>query len=80
MQFLLTRFIVLTIFTYVENKKRGKNMNVYVVTYNTNDNPDRRMIWSVRKNKADAVEDLKEIKKMYGSFLADTEISEHPLD
>ena len=32
-------------------------MNVFVVTYNTNDKPDRRMIWSVRKNKADAEAD-----------------------
>lgn len=79
MQFLLTRFIVLTIFTYVENKKRGKNMNVFVVTYNTNDKPDRRMIWSVRANKEDAKADREKIIKQFGSFLADTEISEHPV-
>ena len=79
MQFLLTRFIVLTIFTYVENKKRGKNMNVFVVTYNTNDKPERRMIWSVRKDKKEAENDRQKIIKQFGSFLADTEISEHPV-
>lgn len=54
-------------------------MNVFVVTYNTNDKPDRRMIWSVRANKKDAESDRKKIIKQFGSFLADTEISEHSL-
>ena len=54
-------------------------MNVYVVTYNTNDKPERRMIWSVRQNKDDAMADRQKIIKQFGSFLADTEISEHPL-
>lgn len=54
-------------------------MNVFVVTYNTNDKPDRRMIWSVRANKKDAEFDRKKIIKQFGSFLADTEISEHSL-
>ena len=54
-------------------------MNVYVVTYNTNDKPERRMIWSVRKDKKNAEKDRQKIIKQFGSFLADTEISEHPL-
>lgn len=54
-------------------------MNVYVVTYNTNDKPDRRIIWSVRKDKKDAEADRQQIIKQFGDFLADTEISEHPL-
>lgn len=54
-------------------------MNVFVVTYNTNDKPDRRMIWSVRKKKEDAEADRQKIIKQFGFFLADTEISEHPL-
>ena len=51
-------------------------MNVFLVTYNTNDNPDRRMIWSVLKNKADAESDRQKIIKQFGFFLADTEIDE----
>lgn len=54
-------------------------MNVFVVTYNTNDNPERRMIWSVRKDKTDAEKDKKKIIKQFGSFLADCEIQEQPL-
>ena len=54
-------------------------MNVYVVTYNTNDKPDRRIIWSVRAKKEDAESDRQKIIKQFGSFLADTEISEHPV-
>lgn len=74
----MTTVIVLTIFTYVI-KREVKNMNVFVVTYNTNDKPDRRMIWSVRANKEDAKADREKIIKQFGSFLADTEISEHPV-
>ena len=69
---------VYTIFVYVKENKRY-NMNVFVVTYNTNDNPERRMIWSVRKNKTDAEKDKKKIIKQFGSFLADCEIQEQPL-
>lgn len=54
-------------------------MNVFVVTYNTTDKPDRRMIWSVRANKEDAKADREKIIKQVGSRLADTEISEHPV-
>ena len=54
-------------------------MNVFVVTYNTNDKPDRRMIWSVRKNKEDAESDRQKIIKQFGSLLADTEIDERPV-
>ena len=54
-------------------------MNVFVVTYNTNDKPERRMIWTVRANKADAESDRQKIIKQFGSFLSDTEISEHPV-
>lgn len=79
MHFLLTELRFLSIFTYVNNKTRGKNMNVFVVTYNTNDKPDRRMIWSVRANKDDAKADREKIIKQIGSRLADTEISEHPV-
>lgn len=75
----MTELRFLSIFTYVNNKTRGKNMNVFVVTYNTNDKPDRRMIWSVRANKDDAKADREKIIKQIGSRLADTEISEHPV-
>ena len=61
-------------------------MNVFVVTYNTNDKPDRRMIWGVYGSKATDKENHDEaekarqgIIKQFGSFLADTEISEHPV-
>ena len=54
-------------------------MNVYVVTYNTNDKPERRMIWSVRAKKEDAESDRQKIIKQFGSFLADTEIDERPV-
>ena len=54
-------------------------MNVFVVTYNTNDKPERRKIWSVRKDKADAEKDRKKIIKQFGSFLADSEIDERPV-
>ena len=54
-------------------------MHVFVVTYNTNDKPERRMIWSVRKDKADAEKDRKKIIKQFGSFLEDCEIQEQPL-
>jgi hypothetical protein len=55
-------------------------MNVYVVTYNTKDKPERRMIWKVRKSKKKAESDRQEIIKTFGDFLADTEIDERPLD
>ena len=53
---------------------------VYVLTYNTNDKPDRRMIWGVYKHH-DAAEAARQgIIKQYGSFLADTEIDEQEVE
>lgn len=47
---------------------------VYVLTYNTMDNPERRMIWGVYHDKDKAEENRQKIIKQFGSFLADTEI------
>lgn len=47
---------------------------VYVLTYNTNDKPERRMIWGVYHDKNKAEENRQKIIKQFGSFLADTEI------
>ena len=47
---------------------------VYVLTYNTMDDPERRIIWGVYHDKAKAEEIRQKIIKQFGSFLADTEI------
>ena len=47
---------------------------VYVLTYNTMDQPERRMIWGVYQDKVKAEENRQRIIKQFGSFLADTEI------
>lgn len=47
---------------------------VYVLTYNTMDNSERRMIWGVYHDKVKAEENRQKIIKQFGSFLADTEI------
>lgn len=56
---------------------------VYVLTYNTMDKPDRRMIWGVygskptdKENHDEAEKARQGIIKQFGSFLADTEIDE----
>ena len=47
---------------------------VYVLTYNTMDKPERRIIRGVYHDKAMAEEIRQKIIKQFGSFLADTEI------
>lgn len=47
---------------------------VYVLTYNTNDNPERRMIWGVYDSHEKAESNRQKVIKQFGSFLADTEI------
>ena len=47
---------------------------VYVLTYNTMDKPERRMIWGVYHDKAKAEENRQVIIRQFGSYLADTEI------
>lgn len=47
---------------------------VYVLTYNTMDKPERRIIRGVYHDKAKAEEIRQKIIKKFGSFLADTEI------
>lgn len=47
---------------------------VYVLTYNTMDKPERRMIWGVYHDKAKTEENRQEIIRQFGSYLADTEI------
>ena len=47
---------------------------VYVLTYNTMDKPERRMIWGVYRDVAKAEKNRHKIIKQFGSFLADTEI------
>ena len=47
---------------------------VYVLTYNTMDKHERRMIWGVYHDKAKAEENRQVIIRQFGSYLADTEI------
>ena len=47
---------------------------VYILTYNTMDKPERRIIRGVYHDKAKAEEIRQKIIKQFGSFLADTEI------
>lgn len=47
---------------------------VYVLTYNTMDKPERRIIRGVYHDKVKAEENRQKIIKQFGSFLADTEI------
>lgn len=47
---------------------------VYVLTYNTMDKPERRIIRGVYHDKAKAEEIRQKIIKQIGSRLADTEI------
>lgn len=56
-------------------------MKVYILTYNTMDKPERRMIYGVygskktdEENHAEAEKARQGIIKQFGSFLADTEI------
>ena len=56
---------------------------VYVLTYNTMDKPERRMIWGVygskntyKENHAEAEKNRQKLIKQMGAFLADTEIDE----
>lgn len=53
---------------------------VYVLTYNTMDKPERRMIWGVYHDKTKAEENRQKIIKQFGSFLADTEIDEREVE
>lgn len=53
---------------------------VCVLTYNTMDKPERRMIWGVYHNKDKAEENRQKIIKQFGSFLADTEIDEREVE
>ena len=53
---------------------------VYVLTYNTNDKPDRRMIWGVYDSMEKARTQRQKVIKQYGSFLADTEIDEQEVE
>ena len=55
-------------------------MKVFVLTYNTMDNPERRMIWGVYAAHEKAEENRQKIIKQYGSFLADTEIDEREVE
>lgn len=55
-------------------------MKVYVLTYNTWDKPERRMIWGVYDSHDKAESNRQNIIKTKGSFLADTEISDHELE
>lgn len=56
---------------------------VYVLTYNTMDKPERRMIYGVygskktdEANHAEAEKNRQKLIKQMGAFLADTEIDE----
>lgn len=51
--------------------------NVFVLTYNTNDDPTRRMIYGVYSKKERAELARQNIIKQFGNFLADTEIESH---
>jgi hypothetical protein len=55
-------------------------MTVFVLTYNTNDNPERRIIWGVYDSMEKAKTNKQKIIKQYGSFLADTEIDEREVE
>lgn len=51
--------------------------SVFVLTYNTNDDPNRRMIYGVYAKKERAELARQNIIKRLGNFLADTEIESH---
>ena len=51
--------------------------SVFVLTYNTNDDPNRRMIYGVYSKKERAELARQNIIKQFGNFLADTEIESH---
>lgn len=51
--------------------------SVFVLTYNTNDDPIRRMIYGVYSKKERAELARQNIIKQFGNFLADTEIESH---
>ena len=51
--------------------------SVFVLTYNTNDDPTRRMIYGVYSKKERAELARQNIIKQFGNFLADTEIESH---
>lgn len=51
--------------------------SVFVLTYNTNDDPTRRMIYGVYSKKERAELARQNIIKQFGNFLADTEIEYH---
>lgn len=55
-------------------------MKLYVYTYNTADDPKRRMIGGVASTKAKAQEKLDALKKSFGDFMVDSEINEKELD
>lgn len=51
--------------------------SVFVLTYNTNDDPNRRMIYGVFAKKERAELARQNIIKRLDNFLADTEIESH---
>ena len=55
-------------------------MKVFVLTYNTMDKPERRMIWGVYDSMEKARENRGKIIASFGSFLADTEIDERDVE
>ena len=55
-------------------------MTVFVLTYNTNDNPERRIIWGVYDSMEKAKINRQKVIKQFGSFLADTEIDEREVE
>lgn len=55
-------------------------MKVSVLTYNTMDKPERRMIYGVYADKKVAEQKRQKVIKQFGSFLADTEIDEREVE
>lgn len=51
----------------------------FVYTYNTADDPKRRIVAGIARTKKGAMEALVELKKNLGDFMVDKEINEVPV-